>query len=507
MQRRTAFWLLLGLLILGVSLRSWELTQRSIWFDEAFSWRLIQFPWGEILSRTAADVHPPLYYLFLKTWSLVFSDSALALRSFSVSLSAAAILLIYGFTASAFTRRTGLLAASFIALSAWQIPYASEVRMYMLGTVLAVLSTWLLFKAMRKSSLPLWIGYILSLAAFLYTHNFALLTFLAHGIWLAGIIISRTKGRFGEIISEKTTWFSVGSIIAVVLLYLPWLPVLLRQTRQVQGNFWIPELTRWSIPDTLYHFFLPTNLALAHSGPALALTLLPGCLTILLMIILLVPRPQREAGWLTVLCFVLPFLGTAVVSLLSQSVYQERYLIFAQGWIFVALAAVIAQLPFPKARAAAPIVVWILLGTAIIIHWRELDLPKHPGMQAAMKRLQQSRKNNDPIFVTSPFIFLPARFYDGKEMIAPDGAKLVNDSEELSLFAGKPVVLPEEIVRPSDMVSAANSSIWTIDTTGFSGKETSALAGWRRRERLTFSEVYPYQGDIIVSHWLRPHLE
>ena len=60
LSRRTVTLLLALVVIIGVGLRSFELTARSLWFDEAFSWRLIQFPLAEMITRDAADVHPPL---------------------------------------------------------------------------------------------------------------------------------------------------------------------------------------------------------------------------------------------------------------------------------------------------------------------------------------------------------------------------------------------------------------------------------------------------------------
>src|SRR3990167_1194317 len=60
------------IVLLGVALRAYQVTMRSLWFDEAFSWRLIQFPWVEMLTRASQDVHPPFYYILLKGWRYIF---------------------------------------------------------------------------------------------------------------------------------------------------------------------------------------------------------------------------------------------------------------------------------------------------------------------------------------------------------------------------------------------------------------------------------------------------
>src|SRR5438874_2453036 len=75
---------LILVLFLALLLRHFELGTTVLAVQEAFSWRLTSYPSAEVVQRTAADVHPPLYYLLLKAWVLLCGDSPGALRSFSV---------------------------------------------------------------------------------------------------------------------------------------------------------------------------------------------------------------------------------------------------------------------------------------------------------------------------------------------------------------------------------------------------------------------------------------
>lgn len=54
------------LAVLGMTLATVCSFNGSIWADEAFSLRVIQYSYREIVSICAKDVHPPLYYLALK---------------------------------------------------------------------------------------------------------------------------------------------------------------------------------------------------------------------------------------------------------------------------------------------------------------------------------------------------------------------------------------------------------------------------------------------------------
>ena len=46
----------------------------EIWFDEVFSVSIVKHSFSDIISFTAADVHPPLYYFILKCFTLIFGQ-------------------------------------------------------------------------------------------------------------------------------------------------------------------------------------------------------------------------------------------------------------------------------------------------------------------------------------------------------------------------------------------------------------------------------------------------
>ena len=53
--------LLVGITLLALGLRLYNLNAQSLWYDEGFSVYLAQMSPGEIVTRTAADIQPPLY--------------------------------------------------------------------------------------------------------------------------------------------------------------------------------------------------------------------------------------------------------------------------------------------------------------------------------------------------------------------------------------------------------------------------------------------------------------
>ena len=61
------------------------ITHESIWFDEAYSAVMAGHSFSQIISLTAIDKHPPLYFLLLRVVSTVLGTSDWALRILSVA--------------------------------------------------------------------------------------------------------------------------------------------------------------------------------------------------------------------------------------------------------------------------------------------------------------------------------------------------------------------------------------------------------------------------------------
>lgn len=506
MNKRTALWFLLVIIIVGIAVRSYHLTARSIWFDEAFTWRLSQFPVTELTARTAADAHPPAYYLLLKSWTWVFGSSLLALRSLSVAGAGLTLLAAYLLAASAWrSRPAGLIAATFFAVSAWQIPFAWETRMYTLGTALTLLTTWLLLRQVRASSSARssravvgWLAYALLAAAFLYVHNLAVLVLGTQALFVVGVLLTQTRARLAEVTAaplarQALLAFGIGS-----LLYLPWLPVLVQQMGRVQAGYWVAPITRWSIPETAYRFLIPSQ----ETPPHLASLLSLAFIITAFMWLVVGEKRSRDAAFLITLLVFLPILSMIGMSLVGQSLYQDRFFVFFHAALIVGIAALVARIRFPRLRWAAAVGIVILSLGVSLRAWQKLAISEHPGLAGAMQFLA-TQDNAHEVYVSSPFIFLPVVFYAQQESTAPASAKLLHDSSDIIYFAGGTVLKEGEVVSLQALTTTAVSSLWIVDTTGFGESEIAFPAPWRRLTRQAFPEVIPFQGEVIVSHYVR----
>ncbi|MGO8748371.1 MAG: hypothetical protein ACLQNE_20550 [Thermoguttaceae bacterium] len=196
----------------GVSLRMYGLYGRSMWFDEGFSWRTVQFPFLEMIERIGRDNHPPLYFILLKLWTAAFGESLVALRSMNLAVSALAMVGIYLWAVEAFARDgdrararwIGLVGAALFAVSMYQIRAAWEIRMYAMGTALVAVSTWLLLRALFApvQRWGAWAAYAAAALAFAYTHYFALYSLVGQAVFAVGFLAARSCGKIGESLPE-----------------------------------------------------------------------------------------------------------------------------------------------------------------------------------------------------------------------------------------------------------------------------------------------------------------
>jgi len=528
MSRRTIVWLLAIIIIIGVGVRSFNLTARSLWFDEAFSWRLIQFDMPEMITRAIQDVHPPLYYIFLKGWKIIFASSLLSLRAFSVTLAALTIAAGYLFSSYAFRSRTaGIITALLLALSGWQIQYAWEARMYTLGTALILISSLLLLKAVRFSkqkkaspiiAIGLWAAYAFAASASIYTHYFLFLSLAAQALFIFGHIIFTTKGRPGEILQLRTTWYAVMAGILILLLYSPWIPVFIQQNSQVQESYWIPPIGGWSIPDTFYRMFAPTANIPGHTGIGMILlALVPITATLggifLLLIgkgislpkhspqIQTVSRNTRDANWLVAVSSLLPFILAITLSFLGASLYQDRFFIFAHTFIIIALAVLLSRIRFKTLRLISIVIVVLGFIATYTSYWVELGLSKKGGAHAATTALYEQRLPDEPIIATSPFIFFSVLHY-AQEEFNNNEPQLFSESGELAHFAGGPILKQEDIIG-LQVFDTTSKTLWVVDTTGFGSVPLNLPPQWRSQYQESFPEVFPYQGDVIVTKYVQ----
>lgn len=300
---------LIGALYLILCLVS---VQQTIWFDESYTAYLIRFDYTDIVRYTAVDVHPPLYYLLLKTWSLIFGYNDFALRALSALLGAIAILFAFMWLKYKYGKTAAVLGSLFLALSPNFIRYGQEMRMYTLVAAIVFAATYTLQLAIDNKSRKWWIIYAVLVALGMYTHYFTAFVWLAHVIYLLLI--------YKKVFFKKKI-FAI--YLLSVVLYLPWIPGFIKQSTSVQNGFWIGQVS----VEKVANFF--TETVLYESAAKTTNWLLALFIAVCVLFIYLSYRYRKQLKLL--LCMTLiPICGLILVSMPPlKSMFVPRYLLYS----------------------------------------------------------------------------------------------------------------------------------------------------------------------------------
>jgi hypothetical protein len=223
--------------IAALATRLFLLGDKSIWLDEAWSWRAAEISIPSMIDRTKGDVHPPLYYAILHYWVDVFGGSEYALRLPSALFGAASITLI---TAAAWRiggRILAALTALLLIINPADLQFTQEARMYPLVGLLSLGATLLLAAFLRRPRAPALVAYAAVAVALAYTHYSGFIVLGVHGVLFAfyGVRQWRREGDYG-ILTGATV-----AALAVVIAYIPWWSTFFSQSGSGVGH--VPDPT------------------------------------------------------------------------------------------------------------------------------------------------------------------------------------------------------------------------------------------------------------------------
>lgn len=307
-------------LLLALGLRLYRIDAQSLWNDEGTSVAVASRDLATITRDAAGDIHPPLYYWLLAGWQRLAGTSELAVRSLSALLGVALVALIFSLgrlLGPPGASWTAPAAAALAAINPFLVVYAQEARMY---TLLALWAALAFYAALRwlaprpgERSRAWGLVYLLAAAAGLYTHYAFPLVLAAANLAVLLALLLRPDRR--EAWGRLGAWLVLQA--GALLLFVPWLPVALRQLGTWPG---VEEPVELLAALTRITQILVT-------GPAAA----PWReVSWILLLALLVYFPRRGgrldarvAGGALILWLVVP-----AVLILALGLYKEAYLKF-----------------------------------------------------------------------------------------------------------------------------------------------------------------------------------
>jgi uncharacterized membrane protein len=122
----------------------------SLWIDELWTgWLVLPSDGPGILARSVTDVHPPLYYLAVHLWTMLFGPTDIVMRSFSAACAALTIVALVALAPRWIGVAGRLFAGAIAATSPQWLEQSQNARMYALGFLLGL---WLVLTALRALS-------------------------------------------------------------------------------------------------------------------------------------------------------------------------------------------------------------------------------------------------------------------------------------------------------------------------------------------------------------------
>lgn len=362
----------------------------DIWYDEVFSVRFMEHNYSEIVWLTSQDVHPPLYYWYLK----LFHDIGRLIvpaASSVVLCKMASLLPFVGIFVYAFTlvrKRFGIKVMGIFLLFMVMMPqipvYMMEIRMYALAlffiTAIFLHGYELALDASAKRITGHWIAFWIYGILTAYTQYYACIAVVAVYIALFVFFIMQKQKK-----QLRTLLICAGASVAA---YLPWLPSFISQVTTVSSNYWIQPLTFRSIFGCIKHVFLPvSNSGAKNYILALAMIAVFG----VAFIYSFIKKKEPEHHYVLLCGMFIPFFTAFmgfVCSALSRPIFVYRYLVPCLGAMWLVAAYVIAD-SFTKNWGIIVLVPFLLAGHSNMqgFYWDENN--KAVQMETTQKLLDE----------------------------------------------------------------------------------------------------------------------
>lgn len=316
----------------------------NLWVDESYSIALAKHSFVDIWKIGSIDVHPTLYYWLLHIILLIVEPlnnpqiTIIVSRLFS---SLAIILLgIIGYThiRKDFGKKAGIIFSILVLFMPTQVIYSQEIRMY----------TWLMFfvtmtsiyaqkflKNTNKKNIVLFTIFNLLSA---YTHYYGLLTsILINLVLFISLFIYNTN--------KKNIITFIISFLIQLIIYLPWIPSLINQTKIVSNDFWIS----FTFPKTIFEVFefqfTGNNIGdWNYIAPIIGICF--GIFIIVYSSFILTKEKKKESNILSLFSIVIYITLFTVAVLISfkTPILYPRYILVVTGLLFMYISMALSKL-------------------------------------------------------------------------------------------------------------------------------------------------------------------
>src|SRR5688572_23013662 len=288
----------LGILVLALAVRLWDLHARALWFDEAGEYWTATAPFTRLVeSARTGTGDPPLYTFLLHLW-MQLGTSEIWLRLLSVLASVSGVAGVMVLAHRVRGRTAALLAGLLLAVLPADVRYAQEVGQYGLVPAVVVWNLVFLTRMMRERNWRSVLGWTFTALAGSYLYYAAVFPIAAAFLCVVVESIFRRDMRTRRATGTALVLYVLG-LLPLLISYLP------TQLARVMasGGASLPRergegvagiiRDKWQMSSDLIAFQMS---GWPHTPIHPALTILP----VLLLMAIAVPRAPRLLIWFAV---------------------------------------------------------------------------------------------------------------------------------------------------------------------------------------------------------------
>lgn len=387
---------------------------RELWYDEAFSVCMTRCSFADMISYTASDVHPPLYYLILKVFVMIFGQELYVYR-LATALPFILMLLAAGrFCRKYFGSHTAVFCILFLTAAPSMLLYASEIRMYTWCQLFVMLSMMLAAELPQTRSWRKWLAFSLVNALAAYTHYFAGAAVLLISIFLLisllGQNVKRQDGAKTTSMAAKERrkrflqWTMAMGLTGV--LYLPWMFVFYRQVTRVKEDYWIKAFEWEEIREYAQFIFgYQENLLCILLGAVLRILVLTAA------VMLVRYWKKQKKDWILA-ANIGVFFGYIVLGVLLSvcvtPVFMRRYIIIVLPLFWLAVICALLQ---AKDKKIIFITGCIGLMMLLISYGKEFHHRNADVNVTAFALLEAECTQEEVFYCTSPYVMAEMEVY------------------------------------------------------------------------------------------------
>lgn len=351
----------------------------------------------------ALEFAPPFYHFLLHFWMYI-GKSEFILRSFSAIVGVLSIPMIYLVGKELFNEKVGLISALILATSPIHVYYSQITRHYALLVVLSLCSVYYFIKILNNANVTkkTWFGFVSATLMIMYTHYYSFLIIIVENIL---VILSRRERSFYK------NW--IISQIALVALYLPWIPFMLlsivRRTDPFVGSQSNPSII--VIPMTFEYF----SLGILHTFNSWAFDQIILILGILiyssLFIVGLLELKKDKSNGIIIFSFLFIPIIISFIYGFQIKTFADRYLLHISFAFYIIIALALNKIR--DNRIFAVIITCILLISVGTIYQNQVyfrSIAKN-DLPAVSDYINNNSNDNDVILVSEMLAELHIAYY------------------------------------------------------------------------------------------------